>query len=144
MLFQLWDGESHVHVQWRNRWGEGAEFPQTFFTENFLLTYREKWAKEERKNGERKEGKFEREEVKRWKNLKWKGKRYEKWVEDFFFFFFLLACFSLSLFETTKICLGSTKMVSFYRQISYFTPGKNRENWLCPLWKIFLLRPCAC
>ena len=47
-----------------------------------------------------------------------------------------------SPFEITKICLGSTKMDNFYREKSYFTPGKNRKNWLCPLWKIFLLRPC--
>ena len=34
----------------------------------------------------------------------------------------------LALFETTKICLGSTKMDNFYREKSYITPGKNREN----------------
>ena len=57
--------------------------------------------------------------------------------ETFFFFFF----FCFSLFETTKICFGSTKMEIFYRE-KHLTPGKkNQEKWLCPLRKIFLLRP---
>ena len=38
----------------------------------------------------------------------------------------------------------STKMNSFCREKAYFTPGKNREKWLCPLWKnIPLTRLCA-
>ena len=45
--------------------------------------------------------------MKRWKNWKWKEKRYENEQRTFFF-----NCFSL--FETTKICLGCTKMDNFY------------------------------
>ena len=34
-------------------------------------------------------------------------------------------------FETTEICLGSTKMeISTVKK--HFTPGKNWEKWLCP------------
>ena len=48
----------------------GAEFPKTFFTRKFLLTYQEKRGKEERgKKGKwrGKEGKLVREEVDNWK-----------------------------------------------------------------------------
>ena len=34
----------------------------------------------------------------------------------------LFVCFCLSLFETTEICLGSTKMDNFYREKANFTP----------------------
>ena len=51
-----------------------------------------------------------------------------------FFFFF-------SLFKTTKICFGCTKMEIFYREKAFHAgPGKNQEKWLCPIRKIFLLR----
>ena len=67
----------------------------------------------------------------------------------FVFVLFLFVClfvclfvfFAFSLFETTKICLGSTQMDNFHRKKSYFTPAKNQENWLCAIWKISLLRP---
>ena len=38
--------------------------------------------------------------------------------------------FTLSLFETTKICLGylPTKMDKFYCEKAYFAPGKNQER----------------
>ena len=58
-----------------------------------------------------------REIVKMEENLKWKRKGMENENEQrtfSFFFFFVLFCFvlffCLSLFETTEICLGCTKM----------------------------------
>ena len=32
----------------------------------------------------------------------------------------------------------------FSTRKKHFTQGKDSEKWLCPLWKIFLLRPCSC
>ena len=43
-------------------------------------------------------------------NLELKGERYENEQRIFFFFFFFFFCLFFSLFETTKICLGCTKM----------------------------------
>ena len=57
-----------------------------------------------------------------------------------FFVFFFLIFYVVCIFETTEICLGSSKM-----EIS---TGKKsisrREKWLCSPWKIFLLRLCLC
>ena len=47
--------------------------------------------------------------------------------------------FCFSLFKMTKICFGSTKMEIFYREKAFYVGKK----WLCPLRKIFLLRPCG-
>ena len=63
------------------------------------------------------------------------GGKVTQWGEDFFFFFFF------SLFKTSEICFGSTRMETFYRDKAFHARGKNQEKWLCPLWKIFLLRP---
>ena len=40
-------------------------------------------------------------------------------------------------------CLGSTKIENVYREKRILPPGENREKWLCPLSKIFLLRSWA-
>ena len=37
-----------------------------------------------------------------------------------------------SFLETTEIGLGCSKMDNFHLKKTYCTPGKNRENWLCP------------
>ena len=77
---------------WRNRrgLGAGAEYPMTFFTGKFLLTYLPG------KKGARKRGKMERKRRKVWKGgggtLKKEGEKVWKWAEDFFFF---LACYYL-------------------------------------------------
>ena len=61
----------------------------------------------------------------------------------FLFLFFVLFCFfSFSLFKTTKICFGSTKMEIFYREKSISRWKKNQEKWLCPLRQICQVRPC--
>ena len=62
--------------------------------------------------------KFEREEVEK---LKWKGKIIKLSRGPLFV-----------NFETTEICLGSTKMGNFYREKAYFTSGKNRKNDFAP------------
>ena len=58
-------------------------------------------------------------------NWKWKVESYKMRRWPFFFF-------SFSFFKTTKICFGSTKMESFYREKA-LTPGgkKIRKKWLC-------------
>ena len=75
--------------------------------------------------------------------------KWKKWAEDLFFFFsssffflfffFFFFFFGLSLFETTEIF----KNLFGVYQNGQFLPGKSIfhwEKWLCPLWKIFLLR----
>ena len=60
-----------------------------------------------------------------------------------FFFFFIL--FWLSLFETTEICSGSTKMGNFYPEKAYLTPGtKSGKVSLPPLKNIPLTPLVAC
>ena len=71
-----------------------------FFTGEFLLTNQEKRGKEKGENGEGKLYKGTEENV----NCKGKVMKMSRGP-----FFFLLLLF-LSLFETTEICLGSTKM----------------------------------
>ena len=34
-------------------------------------------------------------------------------------------------------------MEIFYREKEHLAPGKNQEKWVCPSWKIFLLRLCC-
>ena len=114
----------------RNSRGRGAEFPpDTFHRETTVLTYREKRGKGKKETGE------ENKEIEKGKveNLKMEGGRRELQNEERDFFF--------SLFKTTEICLGSTKMEIFYRE-KYFTPGRNkiRKNDFAPL-KIIPLTP---
>ena len=120
--------------------GVGRVPPRHFSLGNFCWPTREKGA---RKKGGKLEEKKENLKGKRWKieNGRGKGMKKRRGLFSLFLFFFL-SFFRLSVFETTKICLGSTKMDNFYREKSYFTLGKYRKNWLCPLWKISLLRPC--
>ena len=101
----------------------------------------------------RKEGKMEQKRRKIKKKGRWKIER--KWKEEsykmrrglfifllfflsFFLFFFF---FWLFTFRTTEICFGSTKMGIFYQEKAFHARKKIRKTWLCPLWKIFLLRP---
>ena len=64
---------------------------------------KEKRGKEKRENGEEKKG-----NCKRGGKLKMKGEGYENELRTFFLSFFFFFC--LSLFETTEMCLGCTKM----------------------------------
>ena len=55
-----------------------------------------------------------------------------------FFFFFFFFCFSL--FKTTKICFGSTKMGIFYQEKS-FHAGKKSGKITLPPFKSILRKP---
>ena len=115
-----------------------------------------------------KKGRFEREDVENWK---WKGKKVWKWAEDLFclfvlfcflflilFLFVCLFCFVCFCFCFVLFCFvfclshlfwshwnfvcGVPKIDLFYLEKTYFARETNREKWLCPLRKIFLLRQC--
>ena len=125
-----------TYIQWRNR--QGAKFPQRLLTRKFQLTYWEKkrqGKKEKRgENWEEKKENCKREGGK----LEIEGVKVTKWGEDFFFFFFF---FAFHFSKPQKFVLGLQKWkVSTGKK--HFTPGKKSGKWLCPLRKIFLLRPC--
>ena len=109
---------------------------------------REKRPKEKGKMEKKRRGILKEEE----ENLKWKGKVW-KWAEDLFFccccfwvfffcfcfvflfWFFFFFCFSL--FETTEICLGCTKMEISTGKKS----GNGKFSNLAHLWLHTWLRP---
>ena len=68
------------------------------------------------------------------KNWKWKVESY-KMRRGLFFFF----CFSL--FKTTKICFGSTKLEIFYREKALHTRKKIRKNDFAPSEKFSCYAP---
>ena len=95
--------------------------------------------KEARKKGKRGENWEEKKE-----NWKREGGKFKmevgkviKRVEDFFFFFL-----AFHFWKWQKFVLGLPKW-EFSTWKKHFTPGKNQEKWLCPLIKIYLLRPWA-
>ena len=55
-----------------------------------------------------------------------------------FLFFFLFFSFCLSLFKTTKICFGSTKLVIFYKEKAFHAEKKTGKMTLPPLKNISL------
>ena len=55
------------------------------------------------------------------------GGKVTKWGEDLFFFFFFF-----SLFKTTEICFGSTKMGIFYQEKVFHARKKIRKNDFAP------------
>ena len=120
--------------QWCNR-GQGAGGrvpPRHFLRRNFY------WPTGKKEEGEK--WKMERKRRKigngRGGKLKMEGERYENENEKRTCFFFSFAFHFLK-----PLKFGVYKNGQFYQEKSYFTPRKNQENWLCPLWKIFLLRP---
>ena len=52
---------------------------------------------------------------------------------SFFFFFFFFSFFFFSLFKTTEICFGSTKMGIFYWKKAFHAVKKIRKNDFAPL-----------
>ena len=120
----------------------GAEWPLTLLTGKFLLTYREQRGKEKGKM-EKKIRKIKKRKVENWK---WKGGKLQNEERTFlllllflllFFCFFVFFVFHFS--KPLKFVLGLPKW-EFSTGKKHFTIGKNQENWLCPLWKIFLLQ----
>ena len=65
--------------------------------------------------------------------LKMEGGKVTKWGKNLSFFFYL------HFSKTLKCVLGLSKW-EFSTGKKHFTPGKKQEKWLCPLWRIFLLR----
>ena len=140
-------------VQWCNRRGQSA--PRDFWSGNFC-SYQEKRSQGKKgKWGKKKEN---------WKKEGGKLKKKEKKLQNdektfllllllllllfFFFFFFLILFiyfffFCFSLFKTTEICFGSTKIEIFYQEKA-FHAGKKSGKITLPLRKNFLLRPWFC
>ena len=113
--------------------GRGAELrvPPTLLTRKFLLKYQEKRSKEKSENWK------EKKENQKGKVENW-GRKVTKWGQNeertFFFFFLFTFQNHWNLF--------------WVYQNGNFLPGKkisrqekNQEIWLCPVWKIVLLRP---
>ena len=116
----LWE-DSHSGV---TGGGGGGECPLTLLTGKFLLTYREKRSKEKKGKWRRKEGKSKKG---RWKIENGRGEKLE--MRRWFFFF------ALQFLKPLKWFL--------VYQYGNFLPEKAfhaGKKWLCPLWKIFLLR----
>ena len=84
-----------------------------------------KGVKIEKEEKEREGGKFKME-----------GGKVTKWGEDLFLF-----CFSL--FKTTKICFGSTKMEIFYREKAFHARKKIRKNDFAPSEKFSCYSPAG-
>ena len=101
---------------------------------------------------EQKRRKIKKGKVENWK---WKEERLQNEERTFFFFFFVLFCFvfvfslgffffsffffCFSLFKTTEICFGSTKMKIFYRGKAFHTGKKSGKMTLPPLKNIPLM-----
>ena len=85
-------------------------------------------AREKKENGE-KEGKLRRVE-----NWKWKEEKLQNEERTFFFYF--------SLFKTTEICFGSTKIEIFFRETAFYAGKKIRKNDCAPS-DIFPVTPLA-
>ena len=71
-------------------------------------------------------------------NVKKEGERSMKMIRGPFLFFLFLFCFSL--FGTTEICFGCTKMENFYREKAYLT-SKKSGKWTLPPLKNIPLTP---
>ena len=111
-----------LFVQWRNRRGVGRVPPETSDREIFADL-----------PGKKRQGKIRKGGGGEWRG-RWKienGRRgsYQMRRGLFFFFFFF------SLFKTTKICFGCTKMKIFYRKKSISRREKNQEKMTLPLRK---------
>ena len=59
----------------------------------------------------------------------------------FFSLFFFLFFFCFSLFKTTKICFGSTKIEIFYREKAFHAGKKFRKNDFAPSEKVSCYAP---
>ena len=91
--------------------------------------------KEGRKKGKRGENWEKKKENCEREGWKMEGGKVTKWGETFLFVF----CFSL--FKTTKICFGCTKMEIFYREKSISHPGKKSGKMTLPPQKNFPVMP---
>ena len=109
--------------------GGGQSAPRDFWLGNFCwLTGK----REARKKGrmEQKRRKIKKGKVENWK---WKEEKLLNEERTFFFFFFFFKFIYLffSLFKTSEICFGSTKMGIFYQEKA-FHAGKNIRKMIFP------------
>ena len=78
---------------------------------------------------------------KKWReNWKWKVERLQNEESTFFFLLLLLPFFASHFSKPLKFVLGLPKW-KFSTGKRHFTPGKKSGKLLCPLRKVFLLRP---
>ena len=113
--------------------GRGSRVPpRDFWLGNFCRHTRKKEARKKRKRGkmEKKRRKIVKGKVENWK---WKKGKFENEERTFFFF---------SLFKTTKICFGATKMEIFYWEKA-FHAGKKFRKMILPPQKNFPFKPLS-
>ena len=111
------------------QWGGGGRA----LTGKFLLAHQEKRGKEKKGTWRRKEGKLKKGRLKI-ENRRDESYKIRRGPLFFFFFFFF------SLFKTTEICFGSTRMGIFYQEKS-FHAGKKSGNMTLPPMKNIPLTP---
>ena len=110
------DNNLVIPNQWRN-WGRVP--PRDFWPGNSAdLLGKERQGKMEQKRRKIEKGKME----------KWKWKE-EKLQNAERTFFFLFCC---SLFKTTEICFGSTKIGIFYREKAFYTGKEIGKDYFVP------------
>ena len=115
--------------QWHNRWGGARGCRGQSSPWNFC------WPTGKR--GARKKGKMERKRRKIWKGRGGKLKMSSRSFFKLFFCFVLFVCFFFAFHFLKHWNLFGVN------QNRKFLPGKNREKWFCPFWKIFLSRHCS-
>ena len=144
IILTNWTATYVPNIQWCNRWGgRGAECPPEISDWEISADLpgkkrqgkKEKGVKIEKKRRKIVKGKVE--------NLKWKVEKLQNEERIFFFLFFFLFFFFflLSLFKTTNICFGSTKMEIFYREKAFHAGKKNQEKDFAPSEKFSCYAP---
>ena len=107
--------------------------PRDFWPGNFCWRIGKKEARKKMEKGENWEEERRKIVKGRWKIGRGSNKKLWKEVRTFFFFAF-------HFWKRRKFVLGLPKW-EFPTGKKHFTPGKNQEKWLCPLRKIYQLRP---
>ena len=138
MILVLQDKYGPNGVTGGERRGQSA--PQRLLTGKVLVTYREKEAgnkKEKDAKWRRKEGKLSKgswkiENGSRKCSKMRRGPYFFVFVFVFVCFLFFVSFFLLSLFKTTKICFGSTKIEIFYWEKAFHAGKKLGQMTLPP------------
>ena len=137
-------GKPNIHFQsvlyfrnqWHNRWGKGGQSPPETSDLEFSADLPCKQTQGKKGKWSRKEGKSEKG---MWKIVNWKEEKLQN--EERAFVKTYLLRFT---FQTTFFFFLAVPNWEFSTGKKHFTPGeKSGKLTLCPLWKIFLLRPCS-